>query len=125
MDNLFDFEPVHKRICKIRVKLKYYNLTLISRHVPTEEKDEVVKEKFYSSLEKLCDAIPNYDMKTVGGDFNTKVAKESDLHPACEGHSLHSETNDNGKANGKFCPGKDLAVTGIQYQHKEVRMVTW
>ena len=30
MDNLVDFEPENERICKIWVKLKYYNLTLIS-----------------------------------------------------------------------------------------------
>jgi hypothetical protein len=38
-DNLLDFEPINERICKI--KLKYYNLTLISTHAPTEDKDEV------------------------------------------------------------------------------------
>jgi hypothetical protein len=26
MDNLLDFEPIHKRICKIRGKLKYYTI---------------------------------------------------------------------------------------------------
>jgi hypothetical protein len=30
LHNLLDFEPVNERICKIRIKLKYYNLTLIS-----------------------------------------------------------------------------------------------
>jgi hypothetical protein len=65
MDNLYDFEPVNERICKIRVKLKYYNLRLKSTHTRTEAKDEVAKEEFYCSLEKVCDAVPNYDMKTV------------------------------------------------------------
>jgi hypothetical protein len=51
MDNTFDFEPLHERICKIRVKVKYYNLTLISRHAQTEEKD-VAKEEFYSFFGK-------------------------------------------------------------------------
>jgi len=37
MNNLSDFEPVNERICKIRVTVKYYNLTLISTHAPTEE----------------------------------------------------------------------------------------
>jgi hypothetical protein len=44
MDNLLAFEPVNERICKIRMKLKYYNLTLKALHAPTEEKDEVSKE---------------------------------------------------------------------------------
>jgi hypothetical protein len=45
MDKIFDFEPLHERICKIRVKLKYYNLALVSRHAPTEEK-YIAKEGF-------------------------------------------------------------------------------
>jgi len=36
---------------------------LILTHAPTEERD--VKEGFYSSLEKVCEAAPNEDMKTV------------------------------------------------------------
>jgi hypothetical protein len=46
MQNLLDLEPVYERICKIRVKLKYYSLTLISTHAPTDEKDEAAKEEF-------------------------------------------------------------------------------
>jgi hypothetical protein len=41
------------------VKLKYYNLTLITTHGPA------AKEEFYILLEKVCDAVPNYDMKTI------------------------------------------------------------
>jgi len=36
-------------------------------------------------------------MKTVLGDCNAKVEKESYLHPVCGGHSIHNETNNNGK----------------------------
>ena len=70
---------LRETICKFRVKLKYYNLTLMSTHYPTEEKDERTKDEFYSSLEKVCDAVPNYDIK---------FGKKSYLYPACGGHSL-------------------------------------
>jgi len=70
---------------------------LISTHAPTAEKDEVAKEELCSFLEKVCEAVTNYNMKTVLGDFNTEVGKESYLYPACGGHNLHNETNDNGK----------------------------
>jgi hypothetical protein len=36
MDNIIDFEPINDRICKIRVRLKFYNLTMTSIHAPTE-----------------------------------------------------------------------------------------
>jgi hypothetical protein len=34
-----------ERICKFRVKLKYYKFTLMSTHAPAEEKDEITKCK--------------------------------------------------------------------------------
>jgi len=51
-------------------------------------------------------------MKTLLGDFNAKVAKESYFYPACGGHSLHNETNDNRKRKVNFTLGRDIAVTG-------------
>jgi hypothetical protein len=47
-------------------------------------------------LEKVCDAVPKYDMKTILGDFEAKAGKESYSYPACGGHSLHNGTNDKG-----------------------------
>jgi len=111
-DDRVDFETVNEIICKIRVKIQYYNMTLISTHTPNEDKDDVAKEEFYSSVEKVCDAFSNYDMKTLLGDFNAKVGKESYLYPACGGRSLHDETNDNRKRMTNFALGRDVAVTG-------------
>jgi hypothetical protein len=68
-------------------------------------------------LEKASDAIPNYDMNTFQEVFKVKIGKESYLCPARGGHSLHSETNDNGKRMVNFALGRDLAVTGTWYQH--------
>ena len=41
MDSLLDFEPVNERIFKIRIELKYCNLTLIPTSAPTKEKGKV------------------------------------------------------------------------------------
>jgi hypothetical protein len=48
---------------------------MISTHAPTEETNEVDKEESYSSLEKVCAAVPNSDMKRVLQGFNTKVGR--------------------------------------------------
>jgi hypothetical protein len=56
-------------------------LTLISTHAPSEEKDEAAKVEFYNSLESVYDAVPNYKLKTVLGDLNTKVGKKSCFYP--------------------------------------------
>jgi hypothetical protein len=94
---------------------------LTSTHAPTEEDDEAAKEEFYSSLEKVCDAVPNYDKQRILGDFNAKLGKESYLYPAC----VENETNFAGKRMVNFALGRDLVAAGIWYQHKDIHKVTW
>jgi len=72
--------------------------------MPQLRKVEVVREEFYSSLGKVCDAVPNDDMKSLLGDFNAKVGKEYYLYPACGGTAF--TTKRYWKMNGKFCTGK-------------------
>jgi hypothetical protein len=98
---------------------------LLSTQAPNEEKDEIAKEEFYSSLEKLCVAVPNYDMKTVLGDVNAKFGKEPYLYPACGRHSLQNKINDNGKLMVNTELGKNLSVTGTRYEHKDIHNFIW
>jgi hypothetical protein len=48
---------------------------LTSTHAPIDEKDEVAKEEFYNSLGKVCDTVPNYDIKKYSGTSTTKLEK--------------------------------------------------
>ena len=75
-------------------------------------------------MENVCDVLPNYDMNTVLRYFNNKVGEESYLNATCGGHSLHNETNDNGKRMVSFALGRELAVTGTWFQHKDFNKVT-
>ena len=49
MSNLWDFEPINERMCKIRAKLNT-TIWLWYQHKP-EGKDVEAKGEFYSSLE--------------------------------------------------------------------------
>jgi hypothetical protein len=40
---ILNFEPVDKHICYLRMKGKFFNITIICVHAPTEEKDETIK----------------------------------------------------------------------------------
>ena len=48
-------------------------MTSTSTHARTEENE--AEEEFFSSLDKICDAVPSYDMKATLGDFNIKTEK--------------------------------------------------
>jgi exonuclease III len=45
------FEPYNERICKLRLKGKYNNITLINVYAPTEVHTEEIKELFYDNLQ--------------------------------------------------------------------------
>jgi hypothetical protein len=62
-------------------------------------------------LEKVCDAVHNYDMATKL-NFVAKDERESFSYPACGGHSLYNKTNYDGKTNGKFYTGKRFCFDG-------------
>jgi hypothetical protein len=44
-------------------------------HVPTEDKDDDIKDSFYEELEQAFDNFPRYYMKILMGDFNAKVGR--------------------------------------------------
>jgi hypothetical protein len=45
MKKILGFEPISDRICKLRVKGTFHNMTLINIYAPTEDKEEEIKEQ--------------------------------------------------------------------------------
>jgi exonuclease III len=73
---ILDFKPVNERICTLRIKTKFFNLTAINAHAPMDDKEAAVKGQFYQQLERVYDAAPINDTKMISGDLNAKVGKE-------------------------------------------------
>uniref|UniRef100_A0A1B0D343 Endonuclease/exonuclease/phosphatase domain-containing protein n=1 Tax=Phlebotomus papatasi TaxID=29031 RepID=A0A1B0D343_PHLPP len=94
--SIIGFTPISERMCSIRIRGKFHNLTIFSVHAPTLDKSDEIKEEFYAKLEEEYDRAPKYDAKLILGDFNAKIGKEKPLKPTIGDHSLHEETNDNG-----------------------------
>jgi hypothetical protein len=55
--------------------MKFHNVSLISAHAPTEEKDEIEKEAFYQKAE-VYDSCPSNDIKRLLGNFNAAVGRK-------------------------------------------------
>jgi exonuclease III len=73
--SILDFKPVSDRICVLHIKSKFFNISLINVHAPTEDKEDFVKDEFYQELERVYDSTAINDTKIIIGDLNAKVGK--------------------------------------------------
>jgi hypothetical protein len=50
---------------------------ILNVHVPTENKTDNMKDRFYEELEHVFDKFPKYQMKIMLGDFNANTSSYS------------------------------------------------
>lgn len=103
--------PINERICMLRIKAKFYYISIICAHAPTLDSDESEKDIFYDQLERTYDTIPAYDMKIVLGDYNAKVGQEQQFSGTIGKHSLHTDTNDNGMRLISFAASRNMVIS--------------
>ena len=72
-ESILKWEPFNYGLCRIRIRGKFRNLTIISAYAPTEGKGEEEKVNFYSKLKRICSRVPKYEISIIMGDFNAKV----------------------------------------------------
>ena len=65
---IINFELHNERLCKLRVKGKYNNITLMNAHAPTEGKTEEIMEQFYDNLQYTVDKVPKSYLIIILGD---------------------------------------------------------
>jgi exonuclease III len=95
--NIMSFTPINERICMLRLKGKFHNITLINVHAPTEEKIEEEKVKFYDDLQRTYDRTPKHDIVMILGDLNVKRDKEKTYENVTGKYTLHDISNQNGE----------------------------
>lgn len=78
---ILNFEAISDRLCMLRLKGKFCNITLVNAHAPTEDKTTEEKDDFYDVLEQAYNRMAGHDMKIVLGDFNAQVGKEEAYRP--------------------------------------------
>lgn len=50
-----NFKPVNHRIRSLKIRGEWHNYTLISKHTPTEDKKDSIKDELYNHLQKTID----------------------------------------------------------------------
>lgn len=122
---ILDFQPISERLCTLRIKTKFRNISIINAHAPTEEKSEEEKDEFYQNLMRIFDHIPSNDIKMMLGDFNAKIGKELQYMGTIGKHSLHATTNDNGGRLIDLASSKGMVVSSTFFPHKNIHKMTW
>jgi len=74
--SVLGFSPIFERICTLRIKGKFHNITFVNAYAPTEDSEDELLDEFYETLQSVCDEIPKHDAIITLGDFNAKFGKE-------------------------------------------------
>ncbi|GFW90121.1 craniofacial development protein 2 [Trichonephila clavipes] len=113
------------RLCKIRLRGRHYNTTLIFAPAPTDDKDETEKDLLYDLFMKSYNSCPAQDMKLVIGDFNAEIGRELFISSNAGLQSLHKETNENGQRLWDFAVSENLFIISTAFPRKEIHKYTW
>jgi exonuclease III len=74
-------EFVNDRMSCITPKGRWCDIIVLNVHAPTEDKHDVINDRFCEELEQVFDQFPRYHMKILLGDFNAKVGREDIFKP--------------------------------------------
>jgi hypothetical protein len=124
-ESVISFEAKGERMCNIRLRGKFKNISIISFYAPTEEAEDDVKDHFYELLEEQVEKLPSYDIKIILGDANAKVGREDIWKPAIGKESLHQESNDNGTRLTSFALANNLKISSTMFPRKDIHKYTW
>jgi len=122
---VLNFLSVNERIYCLRVKNKFFNISIINAHALTEDKEEPIKEEFYETLERTYNGRPKSHIKIFIEDFNKQVGQKL-IYCAYTGrHNIHEFTSDNGSRLINFAAPRHMTVNSTMFEHKDIYKVTW
>ncbi|XP_038118371.1 uncharacterized protein LOC119769557 [Culex quinquefasciatus] len=124
-DRVFGFTAFSERMCKLRIRGRFFNYSIINVHCPHEEKTDDEKEAFYATLEEVYDGCPRQDVKIIIGDMNARFGREEMFRPTIGPESLHAVTNDNGQRCIDFAASRGMVVRSTYFPRKDIHKATW
>ncbi|XP_052903021.1 uncharacterized protein LOC128310418 [Anopheles moucheti] len=112
-------------MCRLRIRGRFFNLSIINAHSPHLGSADDDKENFYTQLEREYDRCPQHDVKIVIGDFNAQVGREEVYKPTIGSSSTHQLTNDNRLRLVNFASSKHMTIRSTFFQHAPRFSYTW
>uniref|UniRef100_A0A8D8PVV0 Craniofacial development protein 2 n=1 Tax=Cacopsylla melanoneura TaxID=428564 RepID=A0A8D8PVV0_9HEMI len=123
--SIMEYEAINDRICRLRLKGKFRNITIISAYAPTEVSNMNDKETFYEELDTVCNNVPKHDMLLVMGDLNAQIGKYENQSQVAGRFTLHEWNNENGELLTEFAARNRLHIRSTSFQHKDIHLGTW
>lgn len=123
--SVIGFKPINPRLCYLRVKAMFHNISMISIHAPTEVSSADEKDSFFEELQTCLDVCPRGDIKIVIGDCNAQVGRETYFRPTIGKHSIHEQSNDNGLKLIYFAGSNNMVIGSTLFSHKRIHLATW
>jgi exonuclease III len=123
--SVLGFSPICERICTLRIKGKFHNITFVNVYAPTEDTEDEIVDEFYATLQLVCDELPKHDAIITLGDFNAKLGKEQMYRDIIGRHSLHETTNNNGFRLVQYATTNNFKVLSTWYPRKDIHKGTW
>jgi endonuclease/exonuclease/phosphatase family metal-dependent hydrolase len=123
--SLLSFKPLSDRMCKLRIRGKFRNITLISRYVPTEDSPDAIKDELYDPLGQEGEKAHKYDILILLGDFNAKIGRENFIATVAGKYTLHKVTSENGKRLGQLAARHNMFIKSTCFEHKRIHKGTW
>uniref|UniRef100_A0A8D8C8R8 Craniofacial development protein 2 n=1 Tax=Culex pipiens TaxID=7175 RepID=A0A8D8C8R8_CULPI len=117
--------PVNDRMCRLRIKGRFFNLSIINVHSPHMGSDADDKDAFYELLDREYRKCPKHDVKIVIGDLNAQVGQEEEFRPVIGRFSAHQQTNENGLRLIDFATSRNMAIRSTFFQHTSLYKYTW
>jgi hypothetical protein len=123
-ETVMKFIPVNERICYLRLRGTYHNISLIAVHAPTAAKTDGEKDGFYIVLEEVMKTIPTRDFRMVLGDFNAQVGRDRSFGKVVGPNSLHMNLNKNGERMTEFALSNYMIIASSYFPHAEIHKQT-
>jgi hypothetical protein len=68
-------EFVSDKMSHVILRDRWCHIIVLNVHVPTEDKNDDVKDSIYKELERVYDKFPKYHITILLGDFDPKVGR--------------------------------------------------
>jgi len=117
---------VSSRLATLRLKTRCGHSTIIMCHAPTNDKEDIIKDQFYDSLEQVLAKTPARDMVVLLGDFNAKLGNVPGVWDKEMGRvGPPGQMSDNGRRMLQMAATSGLVVTNTVYRQPRSRQWTW